>query len=98
MGTSSKPTGSKKEIKMFTNRVSKIIVILVVLAIASVTVSFVAWPAANPTPNKIEPPYIALEKQDMREYVLGERYGETPLQIVPSNGERLSREYLLGER
>src|SRR5512138_3750794 len=88
----------QKEIKMFTNRISKIIVILVVLAIASVTVSFVARPDTNPTPNKIEPPYVALEKQAMREYVLGERYGETPLRIIHSNAEQVRREYLLGER
>ena len=83
---------------MFTNRVSKIIVILVVLAVASVTVSFVAGPAVNSAPNKIEPRYVALEKQAMREYVLGERYGETPLWIVPSSAENIRREYLLGER
>jgi hypothetical protein len=83
---------------MFTNRVSKIVIVLIVLAIASVTVSFVARPPAQLVASHMEPRYVVLERQAIREYVLGERYGEMPHNAVLSTAEHIQREYSLGER
>ena len=92
---------------MFTNRISKPVVILLILAVASVTVSFVAQPPSFPTANRSyergekipeEPAYIALERQINREYVLGERYGQRPEAVTQFSAEKIRREYSLGER
>jgi len=92
---------------MFINRISRPAVILLILAIASVTVSFVAQRAGFLTANgsydrseKIpaEPAYITLEKQINREYVLGERYGQMPENVTQFSAEQIQREYVLGER
>lgn len=92
---------------MFSNRISKPAVILLILAVAAVTVSFVARPAGFLTASHsyerseqipAEPAYIALERQINREYILGERYGQRPEAVTQFSAEQIRREYLLGER
>lgn len=92
---------------MYINRISKSAVILLVLVVASVTVSFVAQPAGFLTANRsserreqisVEPAYIALERQINREYILGERYGQMPQAVTQFSAEQINREYILGER
>jgi hypothetical protein len=59
-----------------------------------VTVSFTAHKAfsnANPT-------YSESKDQALREYKLGERYGESPVSSAIFSAEQIQREYVLGER
>ena len=89
---------------MSTTRISKIVFVLLALTIALLTVSFIARPTGIPGVNRStnsveqlpgQPAYIAMEKQDIREYILGERYGVTPRDYAH---EQALREYWLGER
>ena len=78
---------------MFINRFSKIVVLLVVVAVALVTASFVT--------NQVKTyrsSYIESKAQILREYQLGERYGESPLHVAQFSAEQIRREYILGER
>src|SRR5215216_1299787 len=84
---------------MFTNRISKAIVVLLVLAIASVTASFVPRSTSeNHVDERYgEPPEkiagLIAEQKIHREYILGERYG-----VTPQHAQSVQREYWLGER
>ena len=89
---------------MLSKPVSKIFIILLVLVVAAVTTSFISHsanssvanhPSDNSKPMPAEPAYVALEKQTLREYQLGERYGETPQDFAQ---QKLLREYWLGEK
>ena len=84
---------------MFTYRISKIVAVLLLLAAVFVTASFVVGPVRFPAGQlHAEPLYIVLEKQNIREYELGERYGQLPEKLAQFSAEQIRREYLLGER
>ena len=84
---------------MLPYRISKIAAGLLILILMFVTANFVAGPARSPAATlHAEPLYVVLEKQDIREYELGERYGQLPQNSVHLSVEQIEREYILGER
>jgi hypothetical protein len=134
----------QKEIKMLTKPATKIFVVLLVLAITSVTASFISGSApASVTDrsydrveqiraarSRVDSSYSLIEQvrlgrtlnastdrsydslehmrndrlhlqtkeQALREYQLGERYGEILSHVVQFSAVRIHREYILGER
>jgi hypothetical protein len=89
-----KPT--QKEIKMFTNRLFNLIlaaVLVVVLALA-VQQAF----ATKAIVQEAGGIYTESKEQALREFQLGERYGELPPHVAEFSAEQIRREYFLGER
>ena len=81
---------------MLPYRISKIAAGLLILILMFVTVNFVAGPARSPAATlHAEPLHVVLEKQNIREYELGERYGVTPQAYAE---QQALREYWLGEK
>jgi len=142
------PIGRKflrsKEIEMFTKPVTKIFAVLLVLAVASITASFISGsPPASATDrsydrveqmraarSRVDSSYSLIEQvrlgrtlnssvdrsydgleqmrndrlhlqtkeRALREYQLGERYGEIPSHVAQFSAVQIHREYILGER
>jgi hypothetical protein len=80
-----------KEIKMFTNRFTKIVVATIVIAVALVTASML--PAGSTSVRIVES-----KEQALREYQLGERYGVLPQNIALFSADQIHRDYILGEK
>ena len=76
---------------MFTNRYSKIVVAIIVVAVALVTASMID--AGSTSVSVVES-----REQALREYQLGERYGEIPQNAAQFSAAQMRREYILGER
>jgi hypothetical protein len=77
---------------MFTNRFTKIVVAIIVVAFALVSASMI--PAGSTSVSVVES-----KEQSLREYRLGERYGVLPEQNAWLIAEqKIQREYILGER
>ena len=75
---------------MSASRLSILFVVILLVA----TFAFMAQKAisnANPT-------FIESKEQVLREYELGERYGETPGSFAMFSAEQIHRESVLGER
>lgn len=68
---------------MSSNRISKIVLVLLALAVVLVSVSFATRS------------HVALHENAVREFQLGERYGQTPQEY---SREQAAREVWLGER
>jgi hypothetical protein len=86
----------QKEIKMFINRLFNLIVAAVLLAaVALVLQQGFATKAIVPETRGV---YTESKEQALREYRLGERYGEIPALIAKFSAEQIRREYILGER
>ena len=89
----------KHKVQTFSFRISKIVAVLFILAVVFVTARFAAGPTPFPAAGlHPEPLYVRLEKQNIREYVLGERYGQLPETLARFRTEQIRREYVLGER
>jgi hypothetical protein len=72
---------------MSTNRISKVVLVLLALAVVLVSVSFVA--------HSSDRSHVAFHGDAAREFQLGERYGQTPQEYAE---QQAAREYWLGER
>jgi hypothetical protein len=72
---------------MFTNRISKIVLVLLALAVVLVSVSFATYSSDRS--------HVAFHGNAAREYQLGERYGQSPQQFTEN---KAAREFQLGER
>src|SRR5512138_312402 len=88
IGAYSKPI--QKEIEMFTKRYFSLIVAAVLVIVIVFAVQQVSAIRSNI--------YTESSSQLLREYQLGERYGESSQNSAISNAERIQREYVLGER
>jgi hypothetical protein len=77
-------THLEKEIKMFTNR----LFLSVGLAVILVVVGFAVQQAFATQANASQPrlAYVEAEARALREYWLGERYGQTPAILSPVEG------------
>ncbi len=67
--------------------------LFVVIALAAV-IAFTARAALATSGSA----YHQSAEQVLREYQLGERYGETPPHVAQFSAEQIRREYILGER
>jgi hypothetical protein len=86
----------KKEIKMFTNRLFNLILaaVLVVVIVLAAQHAF-ATKAIVPETSGV---YTESNEQALREFQLGERYGEFPPHVAQFSAVPIRREFLLGER
>jgi len=96
MGTSSKPIGSQKEIKMFKNRLFNLIVVAVSIVLVALVAQQAFAKKAIVPDNKSA--YTESKEQVLREYRFGERYGETRPLVTQFSAEQIRREYILSER
>ncbi len=65
------------------------------IAVLAVLLATAAFAVRNVVSNH---PYTESKEQSLREYQLGERYGETAGNSVLFSKEEIQREYMLGER
>lgn len=72
---------------MFTNHISKIVLVLLALAVVLVSVSFATYSSDRS--------HVAFHGNAAREYQLGERYGQSPQKFTEN---KAAREFQLGER
>jgi hypothetical protein len=81
---------------MFTNRLFNLIIAAIGMVVVVLTVQQAfATKAIAPETTKV---YTESREQALREYQLGERYGELPPHVTQFSAEQLHREYILGER
>jgi hypothetical protein len=81
---------------MFINRLFNLIVAAVLIVIVALGIQQVlATKAIVPETGGV---YTESKEQALREYRLGERYGEMPALIAKFSPEQIQREYFLGER
>jgi len=80
---------------MFTNRFTKIVVVIVVFVVALVTASMIP---AGSAPSNSETAHVQYLNGEKAMYGPGERYGVLPDQIAWLIAEQIQREYILGER
>jgi hypothetical protein len=73
---------------------------LVVAAVLVVVVALAVQQAFATKASVLETGSVYTEsvEQALREFQLGERYGETPPDVVQFSAEQIRREYILGER
>lgn len=81
---------------MFKNRLFNLIVAaLFIVVVALVTRQALATRANAPDANSV---YTESKEPALREFQLGERYGQLPAHAVLWSAEQIRREYFLGER
>jgi hypothetical protein len=86
----------QKEIKMFTNRLFNLTVMAVLVAVGVLAIQQVfVTKAIIPETGGV---YTESNEQALREYQLGERYGDLPPHVAQFSAEQVQREYILGER
>ncbi len=81
---------------MSTNRLFNLSILIVLLAVVGFAVREVVGATAILADTKRT--YIESNEQALRDYQLGERYGEIPSYIAEFSAEQIRRAYLLGER
>lgn len=81
---------------MFTNRLFNLIVVAALVVVVALAIQQVfGTKAIIPETGGV---YTESNAQVLREYQLGERYGELPAQVAQFSVEQIRREYILGER
>jgi hypothetical protein len=86
----------QKEIKMPTNRFFNLILAAVVVVIVTLAIQqIISTKAIMPETAGV---YAESKEQALREFQLGERYGETPSHVAEFSAEQIHREYFLRER
>ena len=81
---------------MFTNRLFNLILAAAIVVVVALGIQqVITTKAILPETGGV---YTESKEEALREFQLGERYGETPSHVAEFSAEQIHREFILGER